>query len=41
MISRIDGGLIASRNPDDIPAFSKALIEMFGESADKRELELA
>ena len=37
----IDGQLITSRNPDDIPAFSKALIEMLGESADKRELESA
>ena len=37
----IDGNLITSRNPDDIPAFSKALIEMLGESADKRELESA
>lgn len=37
----IDGKMITSRNPDDIPAFSKALIEMLGESADKRELESA
>jgi protease I len=36
-----DGNLITSRNPDDIPAFSKALIEMLGESVDKRELETA
>ena len=33
--------LITSRNPDDIPAFSKALIEMLGETADKAELEAA
>lgn len=37
----VDGNLITSRNPDDIPAFSKALIEMLGESVDKRELEAA
>ena len=36
-----DGNLITSRNPDDIPAFSKALIEMLGESVEKRELESA
>ena len=35
----VDGNLITSRNPDDIPAFSKALIEMLGESVEKRELE--
>ena len=37
----IDGNLITSRNPDDIPAFSKALIEMLGESVEKREMESA
>ena len=37
----IDGNLITSRNPDDIPAFSKALIEMLGEAAEKREMETA
>ena len=37
----IDGNLITSRNPDDIPAFSKALIEMLGEAAEKREMESA
>ena len=37
----IDGNLITSRNPDDIPAFSKALIEMLGETAEKREMETA
>ena len=36
-----DGNLITSRNPDDIPAFSKVLIEMLGETADKAELEAA
>ena len=36
-----DGNLITSRNPDDIPAFSKALIEMLGETVDKAELEAA
>ena len=37
----IDGNLITSRNPDDIPAFSKALIEALGMSAEKREMETA
>ena len=37
----VDGNLITSRNPDDIPAFSRALIEMLGESVEKRELESA
>ena len=37
----VDGNLITSRNPDDIPAFSKALIEMLGETIEKRELESA
>ncbi|QZD87720.1 type 1 glutamine amidotransferase domain-containing protein [Qipengyuania psychrotolerans] len=37
----VDGNLITSRNPDDIPAFSKALIEMLGENVKKRELESA
>ena len=37
----IDGNLITSRNPDDIPAFSKALIEMLGERVERRELESA
>ena len=32
-----DGNLITSRNPDDIPAFSKAFIEMLGENAEKRD----
>ena len=36
-----DGNLIPSRNPDDIPAFSKALIEALGMSVEKRELETA
>ncbi|MEX0341035.1 MAG: DJ-1/PfpI/YhbO family deglycase/protease [Erythrobacter sp.] len=36
-----DGRLITSRNPDDIPAFSKALIEMLGESVEHAELEAA
>ena len=36
-----DGNLITSRKPEDIPAFSKALIEMLGESVEKRELETA
>ena len=36
-----DGNLITSRNPDDIPAFSKALIEKLGLTAKQSELETA
>ena len=35
------GKLIPSRNPGDIPAFSKALIEMLGESVADGQLEAA
>ena len=37
----VDGNLITSRNPDDIPAFSQALMEMLGEHVKKDELETA
>ncbi|MBX7483699.1 type 1 glutamine amidotransferase domain-containing protein [Qipengyuania qiaonensis] len=37
----LDGNLITSRKPDDIPAFSKALIEKLGENVEKSELEAA
>lgn len=37
----IDGNIITSRNPDDIPAFSKALIEAVGETVKESELEAA
>ena len=37
----VDGNLITSRNPDDIPAFSKALIDMLGESVAQGQLEAA
>ena len=36
-----DGKLITSSNPGDIPAFSKALIEMLGESVADEQLEAA
>ena len=36
-----DGNLITSRNPDDIPAFSKALIEAVGAKANKAEMASA
>ena len=36
-----DGKFITSRNPDDIPAFSKALIDMLGETVADDELEAA
>jgi protease I len=28
----IDGDLVSSRKPDDIPAFNRAMIEVFGRS---------
>ncbi len=37
----IDGNIITSRNPNDIPAFSKALIEAVGETVDEKSLETA
>lgn len=37
----VDGNIITSRKPEDIPAFSKALIEMLGETVDSNELESA
>jgi len=36
-----DGNLITSRNPDDIPAFSKALIEALDQTAKKDAMETA
>jgi protease I len=36
-----DGKFMTSRNPDDIPAFSKALIDMLGETVADDELEAA
>jgi protease I len=30
----VDGGLISSRKPDDIPAFNRSMIEEFGKSRD-------
>lgn len=29
----VDNGLVTSRNPDDIPAFNKRMLETFGETA--------
>ena len=37
----IDGNFITSRNPDDIPAFSKAILDMLGTKVDQREFESA
>ncbi|QYJ08123.1 type 1 glutamine amidotransferase domain-containing protein [Qipengyuania flava] len=36
-----DGQIITSRNPDDIPAFSKALIDTLGATIEERQLEAA
>jgi protease I len=32
-----DGNLITSRKPDDIPAFNRALIELFGQTSQPRQ----
>lgn len=37
----VDENLITSRKPDDIPAFSKALLDMLGETISAQELETA
>jgi len=28
----VDGNLVSSRKPDDIPAFNRAMIDLFGEA---------
>jgi protease I len=33
-----DGKLVTSRKPDDIPAFNREMIQLFGEEAQSREL---
>lgn len=35
----IDGNLVSSRKPDDIPAFNKGMIEIFSKARKKREIE--
>ena len=35
----VDGNLITSRKPDDIPAFNKALLDMLGTNAKQSKLE--
>ena len=35
----IDGNLVSARKPDDIPAFNRAMIEVFGEAQDKNKKE--
>lgn len=32
----VDGNLVSSRNPDDIPAFNKAMIALFGKTGMRR-----
>src|SRR5579884_2483464 len=32
----VDGNLVSARKPDDIPAFSKAMIQLFGQAKQKR-----
>jgi protease I len=34
-----DGSLVTSRKPDDLPAFNKAIVEMFAEAASRRAAE--
>jgi protease I len=37
----IDGNLVSARKPDDIPAFNRAMIEVFGEAQDKNKKKTA
>lgn len=37
----VDGGLITSRNPDDIPAFNQAMIEAIAHSKEQVQLQTA
>ena len=37
----VDNGLVASRKPDDIPAFNKKMIEEFGEGKHARQTQFA
>jgi protease I len=32
----VDHGLVTSRSPDDIPAFNKEIIKLFGEARGRR-----
>jgi protease I len=32
----VDGTLVTSRKPDDLPAFNKHLIQVFGQAAHKK-----
>jgi deglycase len=32
-----DGNLITSRKPDDIPAFNRGMIELFGQTSQHRQ----
>lgn len=41
MEAAVDGNIITARNPDDIPAFTDALIAQLKEMANKREIENA
>jgi protease I len=35
----VDGNLVSSRNPDDLPAFTAAVVRVFAEITDEREVE--
>lgn len=37
----IDGNLVSARKPDDIPAFNRAMIEVFGQVQDKSKKKMA
>jgi protease I len=37
----VDGGLVTSRKPDDIPAFGRKLIEEIAEGVHERQEEAA
>ena len=35
----VDGGLVSSRRPDDLPAFCEKLVEEFAEGRHERQTE--
>lgn len=36
----VDGGLVTSRNPDDIPAFNRKMVEEFAEGSHERQRQM-